>query len=307
MFDQCSVNIYPIIYKININELISKNRMSHLTGLYTPYSVNRPLTQQEKVDQLHQGQQNCEIQRIRDKDTVIKMNSTYLETVDRYYVDKGNASLLTFTMFSIIIGFIIYGTIIVLERYFYWDTEPDVSKIMPPVIMFAAMIFFCVKWTLKEWFRKTHYPIRFNRNNKMIYVYQVNGQILSIPWNEVFFTYAKGKGAFPEWGIDGHILADDKETVLQTFSLGFYGSKYELSGYWEFIRCYMEEDVVKELAETIVMCPPVADWKEGYKFGLQYSFRLCSRFDRVRFIVLPIILLESISRYIAMKTSKIPQ
>ncbi|WP_340608934.1 DUF6708 domain-containing protein [Xenorhabdus bharatensis] len=168
-------------------------------------------------------------------------------------------------------------------------------------------MYFCLKLTLKEWFKKTYYPIRFNRKNKMIYVYQVSGNVLSISWNKVFFTYAKGKGVFPEWGIDGHILAEDKKTVLQTFSLGYYGSRRELSGYWEFIRCYMEEDVVKELAETIIMCPPIADRKEGYKFGLLYSFRLCSRFDWIRFIVLPMILLESVSRYIAMRTSKIPQ
>ncbi|WP_340618877.1 hypothetical protein [Xenorhabdus entomophaga] len=55
--------------------------MSYLTELYTSYSVNRPLTQQEKTDQLHQGKQHCESKFIRDRDAVIKMNSTYLEII----------------------------------------------------------------------------------------------------------------------------------------------------------------------------------------------------------------------------------
>ncbi|MCC8367815.1 hypothetical protein J8V57_16315 [Xenorhabdus sp. PB61.4] len=182
----------------NANEFFSKIIMSHLTGLYTPYSVNRPLTQQEKIDQLHQGKPHCESKFIRDGDTVIKMNSTYLETVDRYYADKGNASLVTFVIFMAISGLLLYGYLILFERYIF--SEEDFAKrydVMILTAIFSPALYFCLKLTLKEWFKKTHYPIRFNRKNKMIYVYQVSGNILSISWNKVFFIYAKGKGAFP--------------------------------------------------------------------------------------------------------------
>ncbi|WP_422824361.1 DUF6708 domain-containing protein [Xenorhabdus bharatensis] len=54
-------------------------------------------------------------------------------------------------------------------------------------IIFIFGIWFCLSITLKEWFRKTHYPIRFNRKTKMVHVYQVDGTILSAPWSKIFF------------------------------------------------------------------------------------------------------------------------
>ncbi|WP_340608933.1 hypothetical protein [Xenorhabdus bharatensis] len=117
--------------------------MSHLTGLYTSYSVNRPLTQQEKIDQLHQGKAHCESKFIRDGDTVIKMNSTYLETVDRYYADKGNASLVTSIIFASLFGGLIYGNLVVFERYFYWGKElpSTFDMVFPLAIFFLFCIF----------------------------------------------------------------------------------------------------------------------------------------------------------------------
>ncbi|WP_340618880.1 DUF6708 domain-containing protein [Xenorhabdus entomophaga] len=74
----------------------------------------------------------------------------------------------------------------------------------------CLMIFISMKFTLTEWFRKTHYPIRFNRKNQMVYVYQIDGTVLSAPWSSIFFTYNVGN----KWGINGHILDDDNETIL---------------------------------------------------------------------------------------------
>ncbi|PHM56862.1 hypothetical protein Xsto_04128 [Xenorhabdus stockiae] len=164
----------------NANEFFSKIIMSHLTGLYTPYSVNRPLTQQEKIDQFHQGKPHCESKFIRDGDTVIKMNPTYLETVDRYYADKGNARLVTSIIFAFLFGGLVYGNLVFFEHYFYCGKELPSTFDMLFLLLFFPILYFCLKLTLKEWFKKTHYPIRFNRKNKMIYVYQVSGNVLSI-------------------------------------------------------------------------------------------------------------------------------
>ncbi|WP_336222121.1 DUF6708 domain-containing protein [Citrobacter amalonaticus] len=177
------------------------------------------------------------------------------------------------------------------------------------VVLFVIGCFFS-RFLFKEWFRKTHYPIRFNRKNQMVYVYQVNGEVLSVPWNKIFFTTASSKGAMPEWGIDGHILADDGETVVNTFSLAVsvMGSKKLLSEYWEFIRCYMEEACVEDLADLVTLCPPVENRKEGYIFGLQYLLKMDSRLEWIFLpLMLPLDFLASLSRYIAMQTSKIPQ
>ncbi|WP_340618878.1 DUF6708 domain-containing protein [Xenorhabdus entomophaga] len=279
-----------------------------------PYVLNRSLTEQERTNQLHQWEPHPEIPLIRDDDTVIKMNSTYLEIVDRYYAPKGFPSLLTGMLAIVIIGMFSYSCIMFFERYvlceqYHWDSD-DIWVWPLIAAMFVFIIWLCLSIALKEWFRKTHYPIRFNRRNKMVYVYQVDGSILSVPWGKIFFTPYDGvskNSLIRGLGIDGHILANDNVTVLKTFSLPYYGSWEGLAGYWEFIRCYMEEDVLQELTKTIDMCPPVADRKEGYLFGLQYQFRFATKVEWIRLLWFPYILLENLSRYIAMLTSKIPQ
>lgn len=70
----------------------------------------------------------------------------------------------------------------------------------------------------------------------------------------------------------------------------------------------MEEDCVEDLAELVVICPPVENRKEGFVFGLQNLFYVESRME---WLFLPVTLLlnidGSVARYISMQTSKIPQ
>ncbi|MCC8367817.1 hypothetical protein J8V57_16325 [Xenorhabdus sp. PB61.4] len=285
--------------------------MSIYKGLFTPYLLNRKLTEQEKRDRLCQGQPHPDNPLVTNDDTVIKMNSTYLETIDRYYTFKGFPSLISFLMTIVFLIGLICFSITSFLRHVLRD-EPLESGDSYLIVFCIIFLFFTVCATssvfLKEWFRKTHYPIRFNRKTQMVYVYQVNGTVLVAPWSDIFFTLYEGKGIGLGWGIDGHILADDKETVLQTFSLGIYDSKVNIPGYWEFIRCYMEEDVLDELPKTIFLCHPISEKKESYIYGLQYILRVDTKWDWFyKLLLVPYYLLESFSRYIAMQTSKIPQ
>ena len=282
--------------------------MMNYTGLYTPYKLNRSLTEKEKNGQFRQGQRR-RVKYIMDEHSVIRMNSIYLETVCKYYSGIGIATSMIFPVFFVLAS----GVLIGMWSLIGIISDGDINSIIVECIVTIGLAFFAVaivKLLKKEWLRKTHYPIRFNRSNQMVYVYQINGQILSVPWSKVFFTPAKSKGAMSEWGIDGHILADDGETVINTFSLAVsvMGSKKLLDEYWEFIRCYMEEDCVADLADIVTLCPPVENRKEGYIFGLQYLLKMDSRLEWIFLpIMFPLNLLASIGRYIAMQTSKIPQ
>ncbi|KOY60217.1 hypothetical protein AM629_20610 [Photorhabdus heterorhabditis] len=285
-----------------------------LSRFYMSYELNRPLTQQEKDDQLYQGKPTRLMGKtgeyMIEYDTVIRMNSTYMETVDKYYRNKGFVSSLFAPLFLICFGLILYAYGGMAYQYIvYRKIIPSLFDVSVLTAGFALLIYFSGKLTLKEWFATTHYPIRFNRKTQMIHVYRFNGTVLSIPWKAVFFTLTKYSGKMSEWCIDGHILADDKETVLDTFSLGFSGVFRELIlGYWEFIRCYMEEEGLQEQADIILLCPPIEQKKEGYIFGLQYLIRMNSRLEWfVELINFPFDLITSVARYIAMQTSKIPQ
>ncbi|WP_413496483.1 DUF6708 domain-containing protein, partial [Morganella psychrotolerans] len=93
---------------------------------------------------------------------------------------------------------------------------------------------------------RTHYPIRFNRKTRMVYAFRTDGTIISAPWDTIYFTSGLGRFKAPTEGyyLSGHILSDDKKTIIDTFCLpesDIY--KEDLIPHWEFIRRYMEEGV----------------------------------------------------------------
>ncbi|HDX8864035.1 TPA: hypothetical protein RQO19_002664 [Klebsiella michiganensis] len=280
--------------------------MMNYTGLYTPYKLNRPLTEKERDSQFRQGKWR-RVKFIMDEHSVVRMNSTYLETVCKYYSGVGiSSSLIASLILGVLIVFAYEGLYasLISDEYVSWGGVCFSAIICVFFIILLGVFFH------KEWFRKTHYPIRFNRKTQMVHIYKVSGEILSVPWGYIFFAPAQSVGVTKEWGIDGHILADDGETVVDTFSLAvsLTAGKKLLGEYWEFIRCYMEEDCVADLADIVTLCPPVENRKEGYIFGLQYLLKMDSRLEWIFLpIMLPLDLLASIGRYIAMQTSKIPQ
>ncbi|MCH9296076.1 DUF6708 domain-containing protein [Pantoea allii] len=275
--------------------------ISHDIGLYFPFKLNRPLTREEKQSRFTQ----CKRRKISgeatvlDLDTVIRINSSYLEVIDKFYPTKGYVASFMMAFCMLIITFLLAVAKIAIFN------EGNVPMFFFLLLFFGSILCWLGRFLLKDWFRKTHYPVRFNRKKQLVHIYQVSGGIITVPWNNIFFTTSKQRNSYC---IVGHLLAEDKQTVLNTFSFGYVGQKEELSLYWEFIRCYMEEDCLEELAETVLFCPPVEKQKEGYVAGLQRLMQIDSRADWLLMVLnLPFALVESIARYIAMQTSKIPQ
>jgi len=275
--------------------------ISHDIGLFFPFKLNRPLTKEEKQSRFVQGKRRkcyCDAS-VLDFDTVINMNSTYLEVIDKFYPTKGYIASFMMAFCLLFTAFLLAIAKVAIFN------NGNVPAFLFIFLICGVGIFFFLRFLLKDWFRKTHYPVRFNRNKKLVHVYQVNGGIITVPWSDVFFTTNKQRISYC---IVGHFLAEDKETVLNTFSFGYVGQKAELSLYWEFIRCYMEEDCLEELAETVLFCPPVEKGKEGYIAGLQRLMQIDSRANWGLLVLnLPFALIESVARYIGMQTSKIPQ
>lgn len=275
-------------------------------GLYQPYKVDRPLTSVERKLQLKQGKRK-KTEYINCESSVISINSTYLDTVDKFYSKKGIDSIWALSIFlgsmSLIIYVLIRGVLAISSEGYTPLIRMIIGSLF--VSLFTA---FGAYFVFKEWFRWTHYPIRFNRKNGMVYVFRTNGTVLSVAWKDIFFTQSKDPGPLNEWCIRGHILDESGETVLETFSLGVCENKEYLPEYWEFIRCYMEEDVVPHLADLVVFCPPVENRKEGFIFGFQLLIYMESRIEWLFLpVMLPLSIIGGIVRYIASQTSKIPQ
>ncbi|WP_455427047.1 DUF6708 domain-containing protein [Dryocola sp. LX212] len=278
--------------------------ISHTLGLYIPFKLNRHLTKEEKQSCFVQGKRRkgSGEAAVLDLDTVIRMNSSYMEVVDKFYLVKGVIAGPMMCMIAFVIGTMVwfsYGALI------SEDFKGGGLAFLLPFSVVCFFCFLCGRPLLKDWFSKTHYPVRFNRKKQLVHIYQVKGEIITLPWKDIYFTTSKQKVSYC---IVGHILADDNETVINTFSFGHVGQKVELSLYWEFIRGYMEEDCLEELAETVLYCPPVEKRREGYITGLQTLIKMDSRLEWIpNLLLLPLSLVESIARYIGMQTSKIPQ
>lgn len=278
-------------------------------GLFPKYKMNRPLNDEEKKYQLYQNKpvelkSNDEL---ASDASVIKINSTYLEMVDKYYGQKGFVSI--FAAFGIgILSYMFVAMVFIsmTREHFDWS---DIWFLLFLIIPLAPVLLLCITILKTEWFAWTHYPIRFNRKEQRVHVHRLNGTVFTVPWDKVFFTtgLSHAKGPTKAWYISGHVLADDGITVTETFCLpASHLIREELFRHWEFIRRYMEEGS-EAVMDAVDLCMPVDGQREGYMFGL---LRLLMNFSGSTIflfpLTFPLCLVLSVSRYIAMRTSKIP-
>ncbi|STV59053.1 Uncharacterised protein [Klebsiella michiganensis] len=96
--------------------------MMNYTGLYTPYKLSRPLTEKERDSQFRQGKWR-RVKFIMDEHSVVRMNSTYLETVCKYYSGVGiSSSLIASLILGVLIVFAYEGLYasLISDEYVSW-------------------------------------------------------------------------------------------------------------------------------------------------------------------------------------------
>ena len=253
---------------------------------------------------------NPDVKGISGFDSVVRLNSTYLELVDRYYRWRGTKTLAGAFFFCMFFGLFCQPLITLLQTGFH-----SVGTWIIAIIIWSLMLL--LSWgayraMTSEAFFSTYYPIRFNRKNGMVYVYQSGDEVLSIPWQDLRFVLSSGKIFIStEWTIFGCLTAEDGDTVTQGFPLPVnlnLGAE-SLDMFWEFIRCYMEEgdEYLPDLVDTIPWCPPIEKQKEGWLFGLFYLYKQYVWQGVIFNLPLfPLVFLISITRKLIMATCKIP-
>lgn len=278
-------------------------------GLFPKFKLNRPLNEAERKYQLNKLHEiDINGQTIVSDAKVISINSNYLEMVDKYYPPKGLGSLIAF------LGLMSMLFVITLVTFFSFFDSNDISLndvgffliVFIPSGVMAMWMFILLK---TEWFAWTHYPVRFDRKNRLVHVFRLNGSTYSVPWDSVFFTTGLNhrKDANKDYYISGHVLADDNETVIDTFCLpATHSDRKQLERHWEFVRRYMEEGP-ESVIGVVDFCLPIAKKREGYRFGLLY---LLSGFNGAPLFLFPFLFvlafIFSIPRYLAMVTSRVP-
>ncbi|WP_065187180.1 DUF6708 domain-containing protein [Enterobacter cloacae] len=278
-------------------------------GLFPKFKVNRSLNDEEREHQLKQHQTTeLDGQSLFPDMKVITLNSRYLELVDKYYSAKGFGGLIaaiSFLGFSLFYLVVLIGTIPNLR----WKFSGNEKELLIFTLMLVPAILFSFKLLKTEWFAWTHYPVCFDRKNRLVHVFRLNGSTYSVPWDNVFFTtgLSHRKDANKDYYISGHVLADDNKTVIDTFCLpATHSDRKQLERHWEFVRRYMEEGP-ESVIGVVDFCLPIAKKREGYRFGLLY---LLSGFNGAPLFLFPLLFvlafIFSVPRYLAMVTSRVP-
>jgi len=277
-------------------------------GLAWGFPVDRPLAPQETKDHLPQTRRSPSEPWYSL--SVIRMNSTYLECVDKFFGGKGFVSIAGLTI-TITILYVLYIT------YFYaivrWPSHSESEKLEEVLLVaFLSVLFIPCLWLgswflRKESFRYTHWPMRFNRKNRTAYFFRLDGTVVSVPWDKLYFTL--GSGAHDGWEVHCHRMSEDGQTVLDTFGLIGHGKRGDPAIYsqFEFIRRYMEEPAeLPRLANQIEHVMEIADRRETFWNGFQRLLADFGSSPALAFLMSPILFLEAIARSFAMHTSKIP-
>jgi hypothetical protein len=279
--------------------------VTELEGLLWKFPVNRPLTEQETADRLSPKEAYAGV-KPQTLGGLIRMNSTFLEIRDKFFLEKGG-----WTLRSLFV-FVLFGYVLMAMTWEFvvnkWPTLPpeklkEAALVLAAFyVMFIPLIF--VFWRFrfrKECFCYTHYPIRFDRRTRKVHVFRLDGTVMTAAWDELFFTQCRHRrGHGGEWEVRAHRLAPDGQTVLETFALYRYGERGSqmVLGLWEFIRRYMEEGpeaVIPHIDQILDIDVRRETWWEGVQV-----LQVCAPFLFVNMII-------GIARQISMATCKFPK
>ena len=263
------------------------------------YKINRPIKDEEKHSALPKKTASGLLP--LSWYSILKVNNTYLEVVDRWYLPKGIGNFFGLILLALGVG----GAVFIIV-----ELMPD-DIFMASIMLLFSLIFIGASYFValmlgREMFRLTHYPIRFNRKNRKVYVMRPGVPTLTVNWDDLLcHTVDSTMGA----EVRALVLSEDKETVLDTFTLLYatYGNINGVTQMWEYVRRYMEEpDGVKQAYEGAGFCPPVSERKETFLEGLFFSSALIPTFPIGLLLVGWFTSLQAVGRWIAMKTCKLP-
>lgn len=275
-------------------------------GLNSAYKVNRPLNDQERADRLSRSRRISAS--VRDELSVIKINSTYLELIDRWYVGKGWA-----TFFSIMLLPVSVSMMVMLLPGIWEEREHFMAWVAVIFMTSSGIALTWIGWrNLRvDVLRKSHYPIRLNRKTGKVHAWRPDGTILEANWKRLYFCV--GESIVPAFGttydVRAHVLDKDRMTVLDTFTLAYcyIGMKSDVPAVWEYIRRYMEEpDGPEQNWRYSDVCLPVVGRKESFLFGVIYVFAQAGSWPVLQVILSPLWSAIAVCRWIAMVTCTVP-
>lgn len=278
------------------------------------YPTDRALTAGERSTRYRQEERGDA--EPNDFLSVIQLNSTYMDLVDRWYPVAG---------FNVWLGTVVFGIslFILIGMYmavFVLRSQGGVvtSDIVGLTIFTPACIALALAgiWLVKsEAFRWTHYPMRLNRESRQVHVFRQNGSILTVPWDDLYIV--RGESTSPLTGttydLRAHVLDADRDTVRESFSLGYTipGDERSMDRFWAFLQPYMEapDGVAQthQLLEKHGFLLPLDGRKEGWRWGIVRTYLMLAHWPWLQLLFSVPFGLSAVGRMFAMWTSQQPQ
>lgn len=277
-------------------------------GIVTGYKVNRPLNAHEQKHRFNIRQPSS-TQPHYDL-SLIKLNSTFVECVDKWYAMRGFLAI-GGAAISTVVGYGLFHGIRFLA------TEEKLDVLLAVVMVgFLALLGSALYLFTRDAFTYTHYPIRFNRKNRQVYVFRRNGTVLKAGWEDIYWTiFGHGVGMHDGY-VMGHLLDQDKKIIKESFALSKVTTAdvagvQELRDHFEFFRRYMEEgpaQVLEAIKPTpLIMLPGIDQARESWAFGWERLTLNLNGRPLLQLIFQVFFLPISLFRWFVMRTSKIPQ
>ncbi|WP_177314402.1 DUF6708 domain-containing protein, partial [Burkholderia ubonensis] len=242
-----------------------------------------------------------------DRASLIRLNSTYLDMIDRWYTIRGGID-------TILMATIAPGIFIVMLYAFFAHIMPvlivDNNYIADVflVVFFGVaswLVFFVAKPLLsKEFFSFTHFPIRFNRQARMIHVFRHNGPngVLSVPWDQVYFHIGQGEVNRDLTDIRGHVM--DGDNVIDTFAVGHFFGRDEqpVRQIWKFLVVYMEQGPQALPDDMVIQTSTSRSWTNCFLWAKSY----CDIWLPIPLITWVATALVTCMRWLVMQSCKEP-
>ncbi len=215
-----------------------------LTGWYPTFKCGRVLARREIESELRAD--SSVGYSPDDAFGIIRMNSTFVEFVERTFKLKGmavTAMCSAFTLFEIVIMAFSFHSL-------YSHPAISLGEKLALSIAMAAVLggLGAMMWMLllrKDLFQYTHYPVRFNRVTRKIYFFRHNdaGGVTVVPWGSPYAFFHIGRGAQNRELRDlrCHLL-DRNQQIQQTYTVGhFWHHDDHILEQWALICRYMQD------------------------------------------------------------------
>jgi hypothetical protein len=214
-----------------------------LTGWVPKFLVRRASSPEERASSLTIKVSNSVVP--DEVSSVVRFNSTFIETVDRTFKIKGMVTTASFIAYHIVA----LVALSFVAKKLWGLNGPLGEKILAfsvlLVVAGAGALYFWRLVLAKDLFQYTYYPVRFNRITRKIHFFRHNGPdgVVTVPWGSPYAFFHIGRGTQdPELrDLRCHLL-DSNGLIQQTFTVGhFWSHDHEVHELWALICRYMQD------------------------------------------------------------------